>query len=82
MSGTLASLRGRIGGLALASQRDPHAYTARARAAFLDRFIPDDPDLTPEERRRRAGAARRCYFTKLAYLSAKARRGRQNGEGQ
>ncbi len=84
-SDSLASLRGRIGGLALAAQRDPREYTAKARAAFLDRFECEvDPDgvLSPSERHRRAGAARRCYFTKLAYLSAKARRARQNGGGQ
>ena len=81
-SDSLASLRGRIGGLALAAQRDPREYTAKARAAFLDRFECEvDPDgvLPPAERHRRASAARRCYFTKLAYRSAQARRRKGDG---
>jgi len=76
-SDSLASLRGRIGGLALAAQRDPREYTAKARAAFLDRFeceVDPDGSLPPAERIRRAEAARRLHFTKLVYLSAKSRR--------
>jgi hypothetical protein len=80
MSDPLASLRGRIGGLALAAQRDPREYTAAARSAFLARFERQvDPNgrLAPRERVRRAEAARRLYFAKLAYASAKARRRRK-----
>ncbi len=72
----LASLRGRIGGLALASQHDPREYTAPARRRFMARFEDQvDPDrvLPDDERNRRAEAARRLYFTQLAYKSAKAR---------
>ena len=75
--GPLASLRGRIGGLALAAQRDPKEYTAAARRQFLSRFEEQvDPDHTlPEgERARRAEAVRRLYFVQVAYRSAKARR--------
>ena len=81
-SDSLASIRGRIGGLSLAAQRDPYVYTANARSAFLSRFEREvDPDnvLLPKERARRAEAAKRAYFVRLSYLSAKARRGRQNG---
>lgn len=52
------------------------AVSAPARRAFLDRFVDQvDPDRTlPEsERNRRAQAARRAYFTKLAAKSAKSR---------
>lgn len=74
----LRRLRGKIGGLALAAQRDPKEYTRAGRAAFLSRFEEEaDPDgvLPPAERARRAEAARRLHFTKLAYLSAKTRAG-------
>lgn len=69
-------LRGRIGGLRLAATHDPREYTAAARAAFLSRFIPDDPDLSPSERARRAESARKAYFARLALASARRRRGR------
>jgi len=76
-SDSLASIRGRIGGLSLAAQCDPHIYTARARATFLAKFEAEvdlDGLLSPTERQRRAAAARRLYFTKLAYRSAQVRR--------
>ena len=60
-------LRGRLGGFALAAKRDPKTYTASARAAFMDRFLNEvDPEriLTPDERERRAVAARRAYFAR------------------
>ncbi len=78
----LRSLRGKIGGLALASQRDPRSYTAAARRSFLGRFYDEvDPDRTlPEpERERRAQAAKSTYFAKLAYRSAKVRGERTRG---
>lgn len=78
----MASLRGRIGGLALSAQRDPREYTAAARRSFLARFEDEvDPErkLPSGERARRADAARRLYFTQLAYRSAKARsKGKEN----
>ena len=80
----LASLRGRIGGLALAASRDPKLYTRRAREAFLSSFEQQvDPQgiLPVGERTRRALAARRLHFTKLAYRSAVARRERRKGQG-
>ena len=56
---------------------DPGARTANARRAFTDRFERQvDPDgaLSPVERARRAGHARKAYFARLALLSAQARR--------
>jgi hypothetical protein len=60
---------------------DPAARTAKARAAFADRFEREvDPDgvLAPAERARRAAHARQAYFARLALRSAQARR-RQGG---
>ena len=56
---------------------DPSARTEPARRAMLDRFERQvDPDgvLSPEERARRAGHARKAYSTRLALRSAQARR--------
>jgi len=72
-----ASLRGRIGAYALHASHDSREITAPARAAFLARFERDvDPDgkLPDEERKRRAGHARKAHFARLAYLSARNRR--------
>ena len=74
-----ASLRGKIGAFSLHAAHDSRKITAPARRAFLNRFESEvDPKgvLTPEERSRRADMAKKAYFTKLAYLSAKARRNR------
>lgn len=70
-------LRARIGAYALHAQRDARETTARARAAFLDRFEREvDPDrrLPAEERAKRAAAARKSYFTRLALASVRRRR--------
>jgi hypothetical protein len=53
--------------------------TGPAREAFEQRFLDEvDPDRTlPEnERLRRAGFARKAYYTRLAIKSAQARRKR------
>ncbi len=76
------SLRGRIGGLALAAQRNPLEYTAAARKAFLAKFEKDvDPQgLLPEdERQRRADAARKAHFARLGLKSAQVRRKKKSG---
>lgn len=81
LSPELRSLRARLGGLATATKYDTKVITAPARRAFLDRFEEEvDPDgVLPEaERIRRAEAAKRLYFTKLAYRSAQSRRGNQS----
>jgi hypothetical protein len=78
-----AALAGRIGGLTLAATHNPQEYTARARATFLASFLEAIPAHLPEEERlRRAEAARRAHFARLALASVKARRAhkqRRNG---
>jgi hypothetical protein len=72
-----AALRGRIGAYVLHSRQDPRETTAHARAAFLERFeraVDPDGVLPALERQRRALAARRAHFARLALLSARARR--------
>ncbi len=57
--------------------------TAPARAAFRNHFERDvDPDgtLTPEERAKRAEFARRAFYSRLAFASAKARRARSRNK--
>ncbi len=79
-----ASLRGRIGAYALHATHDSREITAPARKAFLAGFEDQvDPDhtLPPEERTKRANMARKAHFTRLAYLSAKARRTNKGGGG-
>lgn len=59
-----------------AQTEDPIARTAPARAAFRSRFerqVDPDGKLAPAERARRAEAARKAYFTRLALASVKAR---------
>lgn len=76
-----AAARGRIGGLTNAARHDPKVYTANARAAFLAGFEDEvDPEhkLPPPERARRAEAARRAHFHRLALKSAQARSSRRS----
>jgi hypothetical protein len=61
----------------LHSRHDPRETTKPARAAFNQRFLDEvDPHrrLPEPERLRRADAARKAHFTRLAYLSARSRR--------
>ena len=79
LSPTEASLRGRIGAYCLHATHDPRETTAKAREVFLARFIDQvDPErcLPEPERLRRAAAARKAYFARLALKSARARRRR------
>jgi len=80
------SLRGRMGAYVVHARYDPRQTTAPARAAFLKRFLDEvDPDrVLPEpERLRRAAAARKAYFTRLAYLASRRRRQRMSrGQGR
>ena len=84
----LPSLIGRIGAYRLHSTHDPRETTRAARAAFLRGFEERvDPDhvLPLAERARRAEAARKEHFARLALKSAQARRRRaerQNGGGK
>lgn len=73
-------MRARIAALeSWARTPDRSARTAAARRGLLDRFEREaDPDgtLTLAERARRAEMLRKAYYTRLAYLSARARRRR------
>jgi hypothetical protein len=74
-------MRARIAAFALHAQRDPRETTRAGREAFIARFDREvDPEGTlPEaERRRRAEAAKRAYFTALALRSARRRRRTSN----
>ena len=67
------ALRGRIGAYRLHATHNPKETTKAAREAFMARFEREvDPDgtLAPEERSRRAEAARKAYFAQLAHKSA------------
>jgi hypothetical protein len=69
-------LRARMAAYMLHARHDPRETTLAARRAFDRRFLDQvDPDrrLPDCERHRRADAARRAYFTRLAYLSARRR---------
>ena len=71
------ALRSRLGGLSKAARYDGREGTEAARRAFRERFLTEvDPEnvLDPDERERRAAAARSAYFTKLALQSRIARR--------
>ena len=68
------ALRGRIGGHVLRATHDPQIYTAKARSVFLARFIPDDPDLSEDERMARAQAGLTAHMLQLARKSALARK--------
>jgi len=68
--------RGRIGGFSKAARYPADELTFNARRGFMARFTPTDPDLSPQERQRRAEAALKAYMAKLARKSAMARRAR------
>ena len=70
-------LRARLAAHALHSKVDSTKHTEPARKAALERFEKQvDPEgILPEaERLRRADQAKKAYFVKLAFLSARARR--------
>lgn len=69
----------------LHATHDPRKTTKPARAAFMARFEREvDPDrrLPEAERRRRAEAAKKAYFSGLALKSSKGRRERRPGSGR
>lgn len=77
--------RGRIGAYVAHSRHDTRELTASARAIFLQSFEEQvDPDgvLPAEERTRRAEAARKAHFARLAYKSVESRRTRTVEEGR
>ncbi len=72
-----ARSRARLGAFAQHARYDTRETTLAARQAFARRFEREvDPDgVLPEpERLRRAEAAKRAYFQRMALRSAKARR--------
>jgi hypothetical protein len=75
-----ASLRASIAAYSRwAKTPDATSATAPARRAFASRFERDvDPEgvLPPDVRARMADAAKKAYYKRLAYKSAKARRRR------
>jgi hypothetical protein len=73
------SLRSRLGGLSTSARHDTREITAPARRAFLDRFYEGLEDLPQPERDRRAEAARRLHFTRLAFRSSLTRSKRKAG---
>ncbi len=73
------SLRARLAADTLHSNVDSREHTEPARRAFLRRFedlVDPDRQLPEAERLRRAAHARKAHFTRLAFLSSKARRKR------
>ncbi len=77
------SLRARMGGLAVAAKYDTREVTRPAREAFMARFLREvDPEgvLPDAERARRAEAAKRLHFQRLAWRSAKVRRARAGSQ--
>lgn len=76
------SLQASIGGYAMHAQNDSRVTSAPARAAAEKRFLDQvDPDrVLPEaERLRRAECAKKAHYTRMAYLSARARRAKKGG---
>jgi hypothetical protein len=74
-----AYLRGRIGGFSKAAKHPTDELTSAARRGFMARFQPSDPDLSDDERQRRAQAGLRAHMARLAYLSSKARGRKTSG---
>jgi hypothetical protein len=75
-----ARIRARLGAFAQHARYDTRETTLAAREAFARRWEREvDPErVLPEaERARRAEAAKRAYFQRLALRSAQARRGRR-----
>jgi hypothetical protein len=67
------TLRARMGAFAMHARHDPRKTTNAGRRAFLARFeIEVDPrrELSAKERARRSEAARKLYFTRLAFESS------------
>lgn len=69
-------MRARIAALTRWSKEDPTPVGRRGQAGLLARFereVDPNNELTAEERRRRAEAARRAHMTRLALASSKTR---------
>jgi hypothetical protein len=70
-------LRAKLGGLSCAANHDGVANTAKARKTFRESFAAkvrdEHPDLGEAEVERRAKAARRAFYSRLAFQSAVTR---------
>jgi len=74
-------LRARLGAYAMHAKHDVQRTSAAGREAFLAKFehqVDPDGSLPEDERTRRAIAARRAYFARLALASSRARRARRS----
>jgi hypothetical protein len=79
------SLRARIGAYDAQARHGGHALTEKARAVspsgevFWENKVDPDGVLPTKERARRAQAAKKAYFTRLAFASSRARSARKGG---
>lgn len=74
-------MRARLGGLSLSAQRDPREYTKAARSRFMAKFYDEvdaDGVLDEREKERRAEAARKAHFTRMALKSGRKRNGKND----
>jgi len=74
------SLRARVAAYSLHARHDPRQTTAKARATFMnsfERLVDPDGKLPLSERLRRADAARRAHYARLARLSHVTRQSRR-----
>jgi hypothetical protein len=75
-------MRARMGGLATAARHDMREHTKPARAAspaaltYFEHKVDPEGVLSPNERTRRATAAKRLHFAGLALKSSQARKAR------
>ena len=77
-------LAGRIGAFAQQARNDTRETTEAARRAFKNSFLDEvDPEgkLPEGERQRRAEAARRAWYSRLAMKSAQSRQKRTRKAG-
>ena len=78
------SLRARLAAYEQQAKHDTRETTRKARESFLARFeeqVDPDRELPEAERQRRALAARKAHFTRLALRSARVRAaGRRQGD--
>lgn len=74
------ALWGRAGAAVSRSRHSPRDLTARAREAFLNKFLTEAqtmwPDLPRPELERRANELRKAHFARLAAKSVRARANR------
>lgn len=80
LSSEQAQTVGRLGGLAKAARNDAREGTRAAREGFLARFEREvDPDgvLEPEERLRRATAAKKLHMARLLMKQRRFRAARE-----